>query len=174
MPPDDTPQPPPPTLLDPRLLLQAKSGPDALSNRQRPVRRFYSQQNRLIDQYLGAEDEERAAEDEELRLRPRVRFAVYGSFAVNGGLFVIQLYAAVKTGSLSLFATAADAFMDLISSCIMVVTSRLARRPSIYRFPVGRTRIEPVGIIVFCALMATVAVELMVGHFLSRFVWARS
>ncbi|PFH56162.1 hypothetical protein XA68_16961 [Ophiocordyceps unilateralis] len=150
-----------PTLLDPDLLRRARLG-DGVARRQGPVRKFYSRQDRLIDDYLRVEDEERVASDEEARLRPRIRFAVYGSFIVNVGLFAIQLYAAVSTGSLSLFATAADAFMDLVSSSVMVITSRLARRPSIYRFPVGRTRIEPVGIIVFCALMATVSVELMI------------
>ncbi|RDA94065.1 hypothetical protein CP533_5277 [Ophiocordyceps camponoti-saundersi (nom. inval.)] len=157
-----TPEAPPPTLLDPELLRRARLGDGSHRHHQRPVRNFYSRQDRLIDQYLTVDDEERSAEDEEARLRPRVRVAVYGSFGVNAALFAIQLYAAVSTGSLSLFATTADAFMDLVSSCVMVITSRLARRPSIYRFPVGRTRIEPVGIIIFCALMATVAVELII------------
>jgi hypothetical protein len=39
----------------------------------------------------------------------------------NFFLFVIQLYAAVTTGSLALFATAADAFMDLVSSYFAAV-----------------------------------------------------
>jgi divalent metal cation (Fe/Co/Zn/Cd) transporter len=72
------------------------------------------------------------------------------------------MYAAVSTGSLSLFATAADAFMDLVSSCVMLVTSRMAARPSVYKYPVGRTRIETIGIIMFCCLMTTVAIQLIV------------
>ncbi|PHH91765.1 hypothetical protein CDD83_10333 [Cordyceps sp. RAO-2017] len=149
-----------PNPIDPDLLRQAKY--DDFKGDRKKLRKFYTQQNELIDQFLGADDEERLASDEEVRVRPKIRFAVYGSFAVNFCLFVIQLYAAVSTGSLSLFATAADAFMDLVSSCVMVITSKLARRPNVYRFPVGRTRIEPVGIIIFCALMATVAVELLI------------
>ncbi|EFZ02383.2 cation efflux family protein [Metarhizium robertsii ARSEF 23] len=128
------------------------------------IKSFYSNQNELIDQYLGVGDEEQLAAEEERRMRPKIRFAVYASFFVNLCLFIIQLYAAISTGSLSLFATAADAFMDLVSSCVMLITSKLARRPSIYKFPVGRTRIEPIGIIVFCALMATVAIQLLVRH----------
>ena len=72
------------------------------------------------------------------------------------------MYAAISTGSLSLFATAADAFMDLVSSCVMLVTSRLAARPSVYKYPVGRTRIETIGIIMFCCLMTTVAIQLII------------
>ncbi|GAP88344.1 putative cation efflux family protein [Rosellinia necatrix] len=126
------------------------------------VRRFYTQQNELIDRFLGAGDEERLQVDEDARMAPRVKFAVNASFAVNFGLFIIQVYAAASTGSLSLFATAADAFVDLVSSTIMWVTSRLAVKPSVYKYPVGRTRIETIGIILFCSLLTTVAVELLI------------
>ncbi|KAK2599147.1 hypothetical protein QQS21_005409 [Conoideocrella luteorostrata] len=155
--------------IDPEMLRQAKycntkiqiasQYPNA--NRRR-MKTFYTKQNELIDQFLSVEEEEQRASDEETRMRPRIKFAVYASFTVNLCLFIIQLYAAISTGSLSLFATAADAFMDLVSSCVMLITSKLARRPSIYKYPVGRTRIEPVGIIVFCALMATVSVQLLI------------
>jgi hypothetical protein len=71
--------------------------------------------------------------------------------------------------------------MDLVSSIVMLITSRLAAKPNIRKFPVvdiipflslslvltmilleGRKRVETVGIILFCALMTTVAVELIV------------
>jgi hypothetical protein len=72
--------------------------------------------------------------------------------------------------------------MDLVSSFVMLITSKLAARPSIYKYPVvsspvignssttgltdsskGRTRIETIGIILFCALMTTVAIQLLVS-----------
>ena len=65
------------------------------------LKQFYTRQNELIDQFLGAGDEERLAVEEDARMGPRIKFAVYGSFAVNFCLFVIQLYAAISTGSLS-------------------------------------------------------------------------
>lgn len=52
--------------------------------------------------------------------------------------------------------------MDLVSSGVMFTTARMAARPSVYKYPVGRTRIETIGIILFCALMTTVAVLLLV------------
>ncbi|KAI8252339.1 hypothetical protein K4K57_012927 [Colletotrichum sp. SAR 10_99] len=93
----------------------------------RKLSKFYTRQNELIDQFLGAEDEERQQVDEDARMGPKIKFAVNASFTVNFCLFVIQLYAAVSTGSLS-----------------------------------GRTRIETIGIILFCALMTTVAIQLLV------------
>jgi hypothetical protein len=53
--------------------------------------------------------------------------------------------------------------MDLVSSVVMLITSRMAARPSVYKYPVGRTRIETIGIIMFCCLMTTVAIQLIVS-----------
>jgi hypothetical protein len=127
------------------------------------MKKFYTRQNALIDQFLQSGDEERLAAVDLTENGPKVRFAVNASFAVNFCLFIIQMYAAISTGSLSLFATAADAFMDLVSSVVMLVTSRMAKRPSVYKYPVGRTRIETIGIIMFCCLMTTVAIQLIVS-----------
>ncbi|KAH8894485.1 hypothetical protein GQ53DRAFT_744674 [Thozetella sp. PMI_491] len=135
---------------------------DHPNGNKKKLKKFYTRQNELIDQFLGSGDEERLGIEEDARVRPKIKFAVYASFALNFCLFVIQLYAAISTGSLSLFATAADAFMDLVSSFVMLITSKLAARPSIYKYPVGRTRIETVGVILFCALMTTVAVQLLI------------
>lgn len=126
------------------------------------MKKFYTRQNALIDQFLQSGDEERLAALDHLQNGPKVRFAVNASFLVNFCLFIIQMYAAISTGSLSLFATAADAFMDLVSSVVMLVTSRMATRPSVYKYPVGRTRIETIGIIMFCCLMTTVAIQLII------------
>lgn len=106
----------------------------------RKLKKYYTRQNELIDQFLGAGDEERLAVAEEIKMGPKIRFAVNASFAVNACLFCIQLYAAISTGSLSLFATAADAFMDLVSSFVMFTTSRMAARPSVYKYPVVRDK----------------------------------
>lgn len=74
---------------------------DYPNGNQRKLKRFYAQQNELIDRFLGAEDEERLRVEEDARMAPRIKFAVNASFAVNFGLFVIQVYAAASTGSLS-------------------------------------------------------------------------
>ncbi|KAF2201420.1 hypothetical protein GQ43DRAFT_37287 [Delitschia confertaspora ATCC 74209] len=128
----------------------------------RRMKKFYNRQNQLIDQFLQSGDEERLAALDTLENGPKVKFAVNASFVVNFCLFIIQMYAAVSTGSLSLFATAADAFMDLVSSVVMLITSRMAARPSIYKYPVGRRRIETIGIIMFCCLMTTVTIQLII------------
>ncbi len=67
----------------------------------RKLKKYYTQQNELIDQFLGADDEEANQVEEDARYRPKIKFAVNASFVVNFCLFIIQLYAAVSTGSLS-------------------------------------------------------------------------
>ncbi|KAL7622373.1 hypothetical protein AAE478_007877 [Parahypoxylon ruwenzoriense] len=128
---------------------------DHPNGNKRKLKSFYTRQNELIDQFLGADDEEQQQVEEDARMAPKIKFAVNASFTVNFCLFVIQMYAAVSTGSLS---------MDLVSSFVMLITSRMAVRASIYKYPVGRTRIETIGIILFCALMTTVAIQLLIDH----------
>ncbi|KAI1913825.1 hypothetical protein LOZ58_000231 [Ophidiomyces ophidiicola] len=128
----------------------------------RKIHKYYTRQNALIDQFLQSNDEESLAAQDFQKNGAKVKWAVNLSFMVNFCLFIIQMYAAISTGSLSLFATAADAFMDLVSSIVMLITSRMAARPKPHKYPVGRRRIETVGIILFCALMTTVAIQLII------------
>lgn len=74
----------------------------------RKMKKFYTRQNELIDQFLGADDEERLKIEEDVRMGPKIKFAVNASFTVNFCLFVIQLYAAVSTGSLSVNTSQCD------------------------------------------------------------------
>lgn len=74
---------------------------DHPNGNKKQLKKFYTRQNELIDQFLGADDEERLQVEEDARVAPKIKFAVNASFTVNFCLFVIQLYAAVSTGSLS-------------------------------------------------------------------------
>lgn len=74
---------------------------DYPSGNKRKLKKYYTRQNELIDTFLGSGDEERLAIAEEIKMGPRIKFAVNASFGVNFCLFCIQMYAAVSTGSLS-------------------------------------------------------------------------
>lgn len=79
----------------------AKLKSDHPNAKPKKVKKFYTRQNKLIDQFLGADDEEQLAVEEDVRMGPKIRFAVNASFLANFCLFVIQMYAAISTGSLS-------------------------------------------------------------------------
>ncbi|RKP34621.1 cation efflux family-domain-containing protein [Dimargaris cristalligena] len=144
-----------------------------------PVYDFYVSQNSHIEELLFTSPENRISgqstpfenslqaqlendfEAEEARLR-KVQWAVHLSVGANVVLFLVQLAAAISSGSLSLFATMADAFMDLLSSVILLMTSWAMAKRNQVKYPTGKARLETGGIIVFSSLMATLSVQLIV------------
>jgi hypothetical protein len=88
----------------------------------RGVKKYYNRQNALIDAYLNSSEEEATEVEDTLQNGWKVKLAVNGSFSVNCFLFIIQIYAAVSTGSLSLFGTAADAFVSLPKYYPFIIT----------------------------------------------------
>ncbi|EGG23297.1 putative cation efflux pump [Cavenderia fasciculata] len=124
-------------------------------------RKFYESQNELIDQFLTPLKETTGDEEEEED--PRVKIAVVGSLLVNIVLFAMQITAAIITGSMALFATSIDAFMDLLSGFILFMTERARKKRNYFEYPTGKSRMEPIGIIIFASLMSTVSVNLIWG-----------
>lgn len=126
--------------------------------RARRVETFYKTQNETIERLLKTVEEHRAdarqeAGDDHLRFR----IAVWGSFVANVILSILQLYGAISSGSLSLFTTMADAIFDPLSNLTLILTNRAVRRVDPNRFPSGKARLETVGNIAFCFLMAAVS-----------------
>ncbi|KAJ1739940.1 hypothetical protein LPJ68_004229 [Coemansia sp. RSA 1086] len=154
------------THTDP-LNLQSKLVND-LNNCSRKVRKFYKQQNAFIHQCLGSMNKTHAREQERLeRMHTedvQVRIASYGSLAANIVLFGLQLYTAISSKSLSLFATMADALMDLLSSGTLVYAGWVSRYRAnkTYKYPVGKRRTLGVGIVVFSTLMVGLSIQLLI------------
>ncbi|KAJ2891716.1 hypothetical protein MKZ38_000019 [Zalerion maritima] len=131
-------------------------GQDKLSAKR--VETFYESQNATIERMLTSVEEHRAAAkssrgDDALRFK----IAVWGSFGANVVLSGLQLYAAISSGSLSLFATMADAIFDPMSNLTLILASRAVIHVDPSRFPSGKARLETVGNIVFCFLMVAVS-----------------
>ncbi|KAK9765999.1 hypothetical protein K7432_005230 [Basidiobolus ranarum] len=149
--------------LDPLLLGSRRMSLDELKQVKKKhgkdVYSFYEEQNQIIDDFLTPVNF--VSSDQDSRLL-KVKIAVYGSFGANIALFALQLYAAISSGSLSLFATMADSFMDLFSSAVLVFAARAAAKSNMLKYPTGKARMETVGIIVFSALMGTLSLELII------------
>lgn len=69
----------------------------------------------------------------------QLKIAIYGSVIANVLLFGLQLVAAIKSGSLSIFSTMIDAFMDLLSSVVLMWASRQASKSNITKYPAVRS-----------------------------------
>jgi cation diffusion facilitator family transporter len=145
---------------DPYQLSQYIKPASELSTiKNKELKSFYKRQNELIETFLtpaGAE-----AYSEETEQLP-YKVAVYGSFAANVLLFVLQLLAALFSGSLALLATTADAFMDVASSTVLIVAGVIASKPNYIKYPTGKQKYKTAGIIVFSTLMATLSIQLFV------------
>ncbi|KAJ1345207.1 hypothetical protein BSLG_000721 [Batrachochytrium salamandrivorans] len=134
-----------------QLCLQGSSG--------KKLAAFYKNQNNLIEGLLkppGHRDENEEAQLFKLKL------AINGSFAINILLFFLQLVGALTSGSISLLATTADAFMDIASNGVLVFASRVAASGHNLNYPTGKARYETAGIIVFATLMATLSLQLII------------
>ncbi|WPH03425.1 metal tolerance protein 3 [Acrodontium crateriforme] len=129
----------------------------------RKLQGFYETQNENIERLLKPVDEHvRLAKEEQGDDALQYKIAVYGSFAANVLLAILQVYGAVSSGSLSLFTTMADAIFDPCSNLTLILSNRAVNRVDPRRFPSGKARIETAGNITFCFLMTSVSFILIV------------
>jgi hypothetical protein len=80
---------------------------------------------------------------------PIVTVAIYINLAANVLLLIGKTAVIVLTSSLSVLASLVDAVLDFLSTAIVWTTTKLISRPDQYAYPVGRRRLEPVGVLVF-------------------------
>ncbi|KAF9924988.1 hypothetical protein FBU30_005152 [Linnemannia zychae] len=149
---------------DPMSLASKRISDDQIAaiKSNRKVRQFYREQNELITELLDPPESREGAAELEEKNQVKLKIAVYGSISVNVLLFLLQLYAAISSKSLSLFATMADAFMDLLSGAILVYAARASTKSNWFKYPSGKSRMETAGTIVFASLMATVSLQLII------------
>lgn len=123
---------------------------------------FYKTQNENIERMLKpVEEHVRAARETNSNNQLRYKIAVYGSFAANVALAILQLYGAIASGSLSLFTTMADAVFDPMSNLTLLLCNKAVNRVNPRKFPAGKARIETAGNICFCFLMTSVSLILI-------------
>ncbi|CAG8471425.1 678_t:CDS:2, partial [Dentiscutata erythropus] len=149
------------TVGDPLSLGPKRKSEEEIKKSSKKLQAFYRDQNDLIDELLRPIGNKQSIEEINSNIL-RLKIAVNGSMAVNIILFALQLYAAISTGSLSLFATMSDSFMDLLSNAILLFAGKAANVKNILQYPTGKSRVETAGIIVFSSLMTTVSIQLIV------------
>lgn len=91
----------------------------------------------------------------------RESFAISLSYLANVFLFIIKVIAAVRSGSLAIVASALDSLLDLLAGAILWFTKWSMQHINKYKYPIGKARMQPVGIVVFAAIMATLGMQVM-------------
>ena len=84
-----------------------------------------------------------------------VTIALRLNLVANILLLIGKVVVIALTDSLSVLASLIDAALDFLSTAIVWATTYLIARNDQYAYPIGRRRLEPVGILVFSVIMIT-------------------
>ncbi|KAI1131707.1 hypothetical protein F5Y10DRAFT_44088 [Nemania abortiva] len=120
----------------------------------------------LFNNEEGEEDGEHGAskpeipwlddEDEDVdSSSPIVTLAIYVNFTANVLLLAGKTAVMLSVSSMSVLASLVDAVLDFLSTVIVWITTVLVSRQDQYKYPVGRRRLEPLGVLVFSVIMIT-------------------
>ncbi|KAF2231964.1 hypothetical protein EV356DRAFT_506388 [Viridothelium virens] len=86
---------------------------------------------------------------------PVVTWAININLTANTVLLIMKIVVTVLISSVSVLASLVDAALDFLSTGIVWITTRMIARQDQYAYPVGRRRLEPIGILVFSVIMVT-------------------
>ncbi|MCO5567646.1 hypothetical protein L7F22_021340 [Adiantum nelumboides] len=89
-------------------------------------------------------------------------FAINTSNVANFTIFVAIVFVAAISGSLALVASALDSFLDLMSGHILWFTFIKMHKPNPQKYPIGKQRMQPVGILVFSTMMASLGLQVAI------------
>ncbi|KAM1004088.1 hypothetical protein ACFX2C_004325 [Malus domestica] len=133
------------------------------------VEEYYKQQERLLEGFSEMETmtEEgwlpaSLTEDQMKQLAKSERMAVHASNVANLVLFAAKVYASIMSRSLAVIASTLDSLLDLLSGFILWFTANAMKNSNQFRYPIGKKRMQPVGIIVFASVMATLGLQILI------------
>ncbi|EWC44447.1 hypothetical protein DRE_06815 [Drechslerella stenobrocha 248] len=140
-----------------------RKNPHAKLANGKELKEFYEAQNEKIKKLLKSIEEHRSeARDTQEDTALKYKIAIWGSFAANVILSGLQVFAAARSSSLSLFATMADSIFDPMSNIILMLSRRAIKKVDSKKFPSGKARLETAGNITFSFVMSAVSLILIV------------
>lgn len=135
-----------------RHAYKSKDELDAISNT--AVREFYERQNYLLERFRSVSSPGMHELDDSAHSREdAVHRAIIASNISNAILLACQFYAFLSSRSLALLAVFLDAVLDTVSGLVILFTWYVKRRQDKHRYPVGRSRLEPLGVMGMACLM---------------------
>lgn len=90
-----------------------------------------------------------------------VTIAVWASLCMNLLLFGLKIWICQASGSLALMASVVDSFLDLMSQAVIAYTDGQQRRPDKVKYPAGRSRLQPIGIVICATFMGVGSVQVI-------------
>lgn len=131
--------------------------------------KYYAQQEEILKEFYeldslvenGAQENAQQVQDEREALAKKETFAIRASNYANIVLFAAKVFVCVKSGSLAIIASTLDSLLDLLSGFILWFTAHSMKRANPYLYPIGKNRMQPVGILVFASVMATLGLQIL-------------
>ncbi|KAK9079058.1 hypothetical protein SSX86_000728 [Deinandra increscens subsp. villosa] len=96
--------------------------------------------------------------DEQIQQERAMKISNYANIL----LLAFKIFATIETGSIAIAASTLDSLLDLMAGGILWFTHISMQNINIYKYPIGKLRVQPVGIIVFAAIMATLGFQVLI------------
>lgn len=92
-------------------------------------------------------------------IMPTLQGASNSVYCITYTWLGMQIYATIMSGSIAIAASTLDSLLDLLVGGILWCTHWTVKNVNIYKYPIGKLRVQPVGIIIFAAVMATLGMR---------------
>ena len=130
------------------------------------VHAYYEKQTEILDGLQEVDDllskhGSAVIDEPEVTPEKHVSFAINISNLANVLLLVSKLPLCALTGSLAIIASVLDSVMDLFVGLLLWVARRAVKNENKYKFPIGKSRMQPLSVLTFAAIMGTVSVQIM-------------
>ncbi|CAF4682071.1 unnamed protein product, partial [Rotaria sp. Silwood2] len=129
------------------------------------IRHFYKKQDALIDSLkeLNEQTSSRSKkEDEHLNKQKRqTDWLIKATLIFNVILLIAKIIAAVYSRSLSIISSVIDSAVDSASACLLYWVLHVIKRRDPYTYPGGRTRLEPLVIVILSVIMVSASVQVI-------------
>jgi len=142
-----------------------KISDDSLSKiKSKPVKSYYEAQNELITSFeqiqMGIYDDNNTS-DSQNDLIKRSSMLAQVTFSANVLLMIAKIAAVAASGSISVISSLVDSIMDLTSGIVIWWSTRSINQKNPYKYPQGKTRLEPIAVIILSVVMALASVMLI-------------
>ena len=160
----------PSSVLEEASLAIANSNPEevgcSIKRKQKAMNNYYTSLNTWIDRMndLNEVAEQELIQPDANEASFKIRCATYVSFGINICLLVGKAIALSSSTSYTLISSLADSALDIIAGTIISCTAAHSKftREDLTKYPVGKSRVSTVGILVFSVLMSCAALYIII------------
>ncbi|OHT03707.1 cation efflux family protein [Tritrichomonas foetus] len=159
----------PSSVLEEASIAIANSSPDEVGctfkKKQKAMNKYYTSLNTWIDHMtdLNEVTEDGFITPDQNEASFKIRCATYCSFGINFCLLVGKAIALSSSTSYTLISSLADSCLDLIAGTIISCTAAHSKftYEDLGKYPVGKSRVSTVGLLVFSVLMSCCALYII-------------